>query len=65
MKEELEENVKGNKDAINKLFEHFTERLEEIKGVNANQSGKQKDKVGLEPRQLIYWSIILSPSPGS
>ena len=39
MKEELEENVKGNKDAISNLLKYFNEKLDEIKGVNANQSG--------------------------
>ena len=39
MKEELEGNVRGNKEAINNLFDHFTERLDELKGVNAVQSG--------------------------
>jgi hypothetical protein len=40
IKEDLEDNVKGNKEAINNLYQHFTERLDEIKGVNSSQSGK-------------------------
>jgi hypothetical protein len=44
LKEELEDNVKGNKEAINNLYNHFTERLDEIKGVNASQSGDLVNK---------------------
>ena len=43
IKEDLEDNVKGNKEAINNLYQHFTERLDEIKGVNTSQSGKNHD----------------------
>jgi hypothetical protein len=32
--------VKGNKEAINNLYQHFNERLDEINGVNTSQSGK-------------------------
>lgn len=47
MKEELEDNVKGNKEAINNLYQHFTERIDEIKGVNASQSG-----------DLVNWNTL-------
>jgi hypothetical protein len=39
MKEELEDNVRGNKEAISKLYELFSEQLEDVKAVNATQTG--------------------------
>ena len=56
IKEELEDNVKGNKEAINNLYQHFTERLDEIKGVNAHQSD---DLVNIFFKQIMTICILI------
>ncbi len=51
----LERKIFWYQEAISKLYEHFNEQLEEIKGTNAIQSGKQ-----MRPENVLGSNKIIS-----
>ncbi len=57
--------MKGNKEAINNLYQHFNERLDEINGVNTSQSGKIILRIKKEIWKAYFCSMELINYSGS